>query len=341
MTEQSQHGLAGPLLAQLSGRFSAQELAQVAHAFDFADRWHEGQRRKSGDRYVTHPLAVAEAAATVGLDCTMVCAALLHDVLEDTDCDPELLRAEFGVEVADLVERHTALSHGDGAPDDDQAITLKLLDRLHNMRTIEYLDAGKQLSRSRQTLELLVPQARRLGLPVVADELQELARRRIEVLGGEGGGITATLCALRIGSLVLPAAARNRYLEEWAAELGWPAGRRGRRRFARQLLLGLPRLSVMLRRPQWDDRCAGIAHRVAASRLSRSGLKTLRWLLRSEARPWALLTPLTAWIIMQTAQGNAGSAVATVITLPPVLAAAVKWLRGRLGLTHRHNERSD
>jgi hypothetical protein len=285
MTGQSHHGLAEPLLAQLSGRFSPEELDQVARAFDFADRWHEGQWRKSGDRYVTHPLAVAEAAATVGLGCTMVCAALLHDVLEDTGCDPELLRAGFGAEVADLVERHMALGHGEGAPDDDQAMTLKLLDRLHNLRTIEHLDAGKQLSRSRQTLELLVPQARRLGLPAVADELQDLARHRIEVLGGEGGGIAATLCALRIGSLMLPAAARNRYLEEWAAELGRPADRRGRRRFARQLLLGLPRLSVMLRRPQWDDRCAGIAHRVAASRLMRSGLKALHWLLRSEARP--------------------------------------------------------
>jgi hypothetical protein len=82
---------------------------------------------------------------------------------------------------------------------------------------------------------------------------------------------------------MLPAAARNRYLEEWAAELRRPADQRGRRRFARQLLLGLPRLNVMLRRPQWDDRCAGIAHRMVASRLMRSGLKALHWLLRPEA----------------------------------------------------------
>jgi GTP pyrophosphokinase len=202
MTEQPQHGLAEPLLAQLSGRFSQEELDQVAHAFDVADHCHEGQWRKSGDRYITHPLAVAEAAATLGLGCTMVCAALLHDVLEDTDCDPELLRAEFGAEVADVVTRYTALGHGEGAPDDDQAITLKLLDRLHNMRTIEYLDADRQLSGSRQTLELLVPQARLLGLPVVADELQELARHRIELLAGEGGGScapsgSARSCCLR------------------------------------------------------------------------------------------------------------------------------------------------
>jgi HD domain len=336
MTEQPQHSLAEPLLAQLSGRFSPEELDRVRRAVEIAARWHEGQWRKSGDPYITHPLAVAEAAAAAGLDCTMVCAALLHDVLEDTDCDPEYLRAEFGEDVVHLIERHTEFDHGGAAPDDDQVITLKLLDRLHNMRTIEHLDSGKQLSKSRETLPL-VPHARRLGLPAVADELQELARHQIELLGGEGGGaITATLCALRLGSLLLPAAARIRYLEEWTAEVRESAGRRGRRRFAWQLLLGLPRLSVMLRRRQWDE----ILQRAAASWLTRSGRKVLHWVLRSEVRPWALLAPLTAWIVMQTAQGNAGSAVATVITMPPVLAAAVKWLRGRLGVTHRHDDRA-
>jgi hypothetical protein len=333
MTADSQHILAEPLLAELSGRFSPAELDRVRRAYEFAARWHDGQLRKSGDRYITHPLAVAEAAAAVRLNCTMVCAALLHDVPEDTDCDPGLLRAEFGDEVADLVDRLAACRPGAAVPDDDQAITLKLLDRLHNMRTIEHLDTGKQLSRSRETLELLVPHAWRLGLPVVADELQELARHRIEVLaGGAGGEITATLCALRVGSFVLPLAARIRYLEEWAAELRGPADRRDRRRFARQLILGLPRLSLTLHRPHWD----AIVHRVAASHLTRSARKALHWVLRTEARPWALLAPLTAWIVMRTAQGNAASAMATVITLPPVLAAGVKWLRDRLGITHRH-----
>lgn len=275
MTEHSPHSLVEPLLARLSGRFSPEELDRVRYAFEFAYRWHDGQWRKSGDRYITHPLAVAEAAAAAGLDCAMVCAALLHDVPEDTGCDIGLLRAEFGDEVADLVEQVTAFSYGAAIPDDDRVMTLKLLDRLHNMRTIEHVDADKQLAKSRETLELLVPQAQRLGLPVVAGELQELARHRIELLTGEGGGITATLYALRLGSLMLPAAARIRYLEEWAAEVRAPADRRGRRRFAWQLMLGLPRLGVMLRRPHWEDRCAGIVDRVAACRLARSGRKAL------------------------------------------------------------------
>jgi (p)ppGpp synthase/HD superfamily hydrolase len=126
----------------------------------------------------------------------MVCAALLHNLLEETACDPEDLRAEFGDEIADLVHRLTALQLGSTVPDDDRVITLKLLDRLHNMRTIEYTSTGKQLSKSRETLELLVPHARRLGLPVIADELRDLARHRIKALAGESvGEITATLCA--------------------------------------------------------------------------------------------------------------------------------------------------
>jgi (p)ppGpp synthase/HD superfamily hydrolase len=255
MTSESQHSLAEPLLAQLPGSFSPAELDRVRRAYEVAARWHEGQSRKNGDRYITHPVAVAEAAAAAGLDCTMVCAALLHDVLEDTACAPEYLRAEFGDEVADLVERLTAFRDGAAVPDDDRVVLLKLLDRLHNMRTIQYIDTGRQLSKSRQTLELHVPHARRLGLPALADELQELARHRIEVLAGEGGGgTTATPFALRLGSLMLPAAARIRYLEEWAAELRAPADRRGRRRFAGQLILGLPRLSFMLRRRHWDGR---------------------------------------------------------------------------------------
>jgi hypothetical protein len=109
---------------------------------------------------------------------------------------------------------------------------------------------------------------------------------------------------------------------------------------AGQLILGLPRLSFMLHRRQWDDRCAGIAHHVAAIRPTRSARKALQWILRSEVRTWALLAPLTAWIVMRTAQGNAGSAVATVITLPPVLAGAVRWLRDWLGITHRDHDNS-
>jgi HD domain len=341
MTAKSPHGLVEPLLAEVASRFSQENLVRVRRAYEVAFRFHAGQQRMSGDPYIVHPLAVAEAAAKAGQDCTMVCAALLHDVLEDTKCDREYLRAEFGDEVTDLVDGVTAFRRCAGTPDDDQVIILKLLDRLHNMRTIQYLDAGKQLTASRETLDLLVPHARRLGLPQVADELQELARHRIKLITGEAGGeIRTTLCALRLSSLMLPPTARIRYLEEWGAELRTVADQRGRRRFARDLILGLPRLSLMLRMRQWGDRYSQLAHRAGASRLARSARIVLHWVLQSEIRPWTLLAPLTAWIVMQTAQGNAGNAVVTVITLPPVLAAAVKWLRHQLGITGRHHDES-
>jgi hypothetical protein len=160
MTAKSQHSLAEPLLARLPSTFSPEERERVRNAYEFAARWHRGQWRKSGDVFITHPIAVAEAAAAAGLDCAMVCAALLHDLPDDTDCDPELLRAEFGEEVADLVGRLSALRNHAADSDDDRAITLKLLDRLHNMRTIEYVDAAKQLTSSQETLEVLVPHAR-------------------------------------------------------------------------------------------------------------------------------------------------------------------------------------
>jgi hypothetical protein len=168
MTAESHRTLAEPLLAQLSGRFSAEELDRVRDAYEFAAHRHNGQRRKSGDRYVTRALEVAGAAAAAHLDCTMVCAALLRDLPESTGCGPGHLRAEFGDGVADLVDRLTG---------DDRVITLKLLDRLHNMQTMEYVDPGKQPSRSRQTLGLPVRSARRLGLPAAGGELTEARRQ--------------------------------------------------------------------------------------------------------------------------------------------------------------------
>jgi (p)ppGpp synthase/HD superfamily hydrolase len=97
----SAQSLVEPLLAQLTGRFSQEELERVRHAYAVAARWHAGQWRKSRDPYIVHPVAVAEVAAEVGMDCTMVCAALLHDVLEDTACDRE--QGNAGTAVATLI----------------------------------------------------------------------------------------------------------------------------------------------------------------------------------------------------------------------------------------------
>jgi GTP pyrophosphokinase len=131
------HAPVETLLGQLSGRLSPKELNRVRRAYEFAECWHQGQRRKSRDPYITRPQAVSVAAADVEADCTVACAALLHDVLEGTGCDPQFLRAEFGDEIAGLIDRLMVFSHSVVLPEDDrQVLMLKLQDRLHNMQTI-------------------------------------------------------------------------------------------------------------------------------------------------------------------------------------------------------------
>jgi hypothetical protein len=194
--------------------------------------------------------AVATLAATVGLGCHLVCAALLHDLPNEPGYDPVPLRAEFGDDVVSLIEELDA--YGPAVPEDDRVMALKLLDRLHNMRTIEYLDEDKQVLRSRHTLDLLVPHAQRLGRDLIADELQTLARHRLRTLAGTVDGVERPWHVLWLGSFLLPPGARRRYLEEWSAELQFLPDHR-RTAFIRELVRGLPRLCVALRSSGWRD----------------------------------------------------------------------------------------
>jgi GTP pyrophosphokinase len=200
-----------PLLAQLPDDLPVTERDTIRRAYAFAVRRHAGQFRKSGDPYVTHPLAVAEIAAASGLDVATICAALLHDVIEDAGCEAARLREEFGDDIATLVQTMTELDsrHDKAAIDtaDDRVLTLKVLDRLHNMRTLQYLGEDKQRLKSRHTLDRMASLARRLGLCDVSDELASIARDRLAVLA-EGNGATGR--ALAIGALLLPASARSR-----------------------------------------------------------------------------------------------------------------------------------
>jgi hypothetical protein len=321
--------------------YSGGELDLVRRAYEVAERCHDGQLRKSGDPYITHSVAVATLAVTAGLGCHLVCAALLHDLPGEPGYDPAPLRAEFGDDVVSLIEALEAYTAAATVPDDDRIITLRLLDRLHNMRTIEYLDEDKQVLRSRHTLDLLVPHAQRLGHDRVADELQALARHRLRTLTGGAEGVERSWHVLWLGSFLLPPAARRRYLEEWSAELRFLPSRRRRTAFVRGLVLGLPRLCVALRGPAWRDGRPAAGFHWAVSRLVRAGLATLRWLLRSNVRPWALLGPAVAWIVLRTARDNLGDALAGLITIPPVLAAGITRLRERLGLTTAGRRNTD
>ena len=164
----------------------------LRRAFEFAERAHSGQTRRSGEEFIHHPLGVARICAELHLDEQTIAAALLHDVIEDTEADVEELRAEFGPDVALLVEGVTKLTRISfqsreqaeaenyrkmivAMAQDVRVILIKLADRLHNMRTIEYLGKQKQAQKARETLEVYAPLAHRLGIHAIKWELEDLA----------------------------------------------------------------------------------------------------------------------------------------------------------------------
>jgi GTP pyrophosphokinase len=162
----------------------------IERAYDVAAYWHRSQKRKSGDPYITHPLAVATILAELGMNHETLCAALLHDTVEDTPYTLGELRAEFGEEIAALVDGVTKLDkvkYGEAAAAetvrkmvvamarDIRVLVIKLADRLHNMRTLRYLDRPKQERKARETLEIYAPLAHRLGMNTIKWELEDLA----------------------------------------------------------------------------------------------------------------------------------------------------------------------
>ncbi len=179
------------LVREIGKRFDAERMAKVKKAFDFANSAHEGVRRKSGEPYIIHPIAVATIVARdLGLGATSVIASILHDVVEDTEYSTSDIENMFGKDVARLVDGLTKLS---GEMDGRQALTLrkmlmtlsddvrvvliKLADRLHNMRTLESLPPYKQIKTASETLYLYAPLAHRLGLYSIKNELEELSFR--------------------------------------------------------------------------------------------------------------------------------------------------------------------
>jgi GTP pyrophosphokinase len=164
----------------------------LARAFAFAANAHEGQQRRSGEDFIHHPWGAAKICAELHLDEQTIAAALLHDVVEDTDTDIKEVRAEFGDEIAQLVEGVTKLTRIQfqsreqaeaenyrkmivAMAQDVRVILIKLADRLHNMRTIEYLGKQKQVQKARETLEVYAPLAHRLGINKLKWELEDLA----------------------------------------------------------------------------------------------------------------------------------------------------------------------
>jgi GTP pyrophosphokinase len=179
-----------PLAAVHRDMHPKADLGLLQRAYDVAEEKHRGQRRRSGDPYITHPLATASILAELGMDTTTLVAALLHDTIEDTEYSLARLQADFGEEVAHLVDGVTKLDKVKLGPaaeaetlrkmvfamaKDPRVLVIKLADRLHNMRTMRFLQPEKQARKARETLEVFAPLAHRLGMATVKWELEDLA----------------------------------------------------------------------------------------------------------------------------------------------------------------------
>ena len=169
-------------------------------AFTYADAEHHGQLRKSGEPYIIHPLAVADIVADLGLDVDSVIAALLHDCIEDTNATHDEIAKKFGAPVAALVEGVTKLTRVQYVSKEEEqmenlrkmlmamakdirVILIKICDRLHNMRTMEYQSPTKQREKSLETMEIYAPLAHRLGMQKLKWELEDLSLRYLDPVG--------------------------------------------------------------------------------------------------------------------------------------------------------------
>src|ERR1035438_7970236 len=182
------------LLKHVHANRPSDDISLVRKAWEFCVRHHEGQMRASGEPYIIHPLEVAEVLAEMKMDSTSIAAGLLHDSVEDTPATNEEIAAGFGEQVAHIVEGVTNIDKIEFANREDRqaenvrkmllamvsdvrVVLIKLADRLHNMRTLEYLKPDRRESIARETLDIYAPLAHRLGMGKVRGELEDLAFR--------------------------------------------------------------------------------------------------------------------------------------------------------------------
>ncbi len=188
------------ILSKIKSQNPNSDLGPVKKAFELAKAKHEGQFRVSGEPFIMHPLAVANILADMGLDTSSITAALLHDVVEDTDVTEDEIAREFGESVALLVSGVTKLGKIPYTSNEEQqienlrkmflamakdvrVIVIKLADRLHNLRTLGSMPEEKQRSKARETLEVFAPLAHRLGMSKIKMELEDLSLKYIDPIG--------------------------------------------------------------------------------------------------------------------------------------------------------------
>jgi len=190
------------LLRKIRSYRPAEDLAPIKKAYEFSLEHHKGQARESGEPYLVHPLQVATILAEMQLDTTAIVAGLLHDAVEDTSVTSSEIEAEFGEQVAHIVEGVTKISKIDFASseeaqaenvrkmvlammDDIRVVLIKLADRLHNMRTLKFLSPERQQKTAHETLDIYAPIAHRLGMGKIRGELEDLAFQYVDPIAYE------------------------------------------------------------------------------------------------------------------------------------------------------------
>jgi len=189
-------------IAALRKNMPDADLALIEKAIAYADEKHSSQKRKDGSPYIIHPLAVAEIIAEMGLDQDAILGALLHDCIEDTDASHDDISRLFGEPVAELVEGVTKLTRANFSSSEERqmenlrkmfmamskdirVVLIKIADRLHNMRTMQYQTPEKQISKCRETMDIYAPLAHRLGMQKMKWELEDIALRYLDPEGYE------------------------------------------------------------------------------------------------------------------------------------------------------------
>ena len=190
------------LIATLNKYMPGKDLSVVEQAIVYAQDKHKEQKRKDGSPYIIHPLAVAEIVAEMGLDTDAVLGAILHDCIEDTDASHDDICNLFGEPVAELVEGVTKLTRANFSSSEERqmenlrkmfmamskdirVVLIKIADRLHNMRTMQYQTPEKQISKCRETMDIYAPLAHRLGMQKMKWELEDIALRYLDPAGYE------------------------------------------------------------------------------------------------------------------------------------------------------------
>ena len=183
--------------ATILSRMPGVDMELIEKAVEYADRKHCHQKRKDGSPYIIHPLAVAEIVTEMGLDIDAILGALLHDCIEDTDASHEEIAHLFGETVAELVEGVTKLTRANFTSSEEaqmenlrkmfmamskdiRVVLIKIADRLHNMRTMQYQTPAKQISKCRETMDIYAPLAHRLGMQRIKWELEDIALRYLD-----------------------------------------------------------------------------------------------------------------------------------------------------------------